>query len=274
MPRGHRLIMSDEVTFKAPPVGELALGVQFRPIPAFHGLGLAPLRQQWRESYPTVQEHPALPPAWETEQDSTQQGVRFSLNQSWGMRYWFLNATGSELVQLQQDRLILNWRRTEGDPLYPRYRTLRERFEARARDVGAFAEAEGLGSLGIDQVEVNYINTIPSTDVPPGRLDLLLRHSARVPGHHLGDPEQARLSMVFRVPELGRGPVRLYLGVEPGARAEPTGEVSFLTITVRGAPAADTLESALSFMDDAHAHAVKSFSELISEPIQTRWERQ
>ena len=40
--------MTDLPDFGAPPVVEVALGVQFRILPALRGLALAPLRERWR----------------------------------------------------------------------------------------------------------------------------------------------------------------------------------------------------------------------------------
>ena len=43
-------------------------------------------------------------------------------------RFWFVNESGNELVQVQRDRFIRNWRKTEGQPGYPSYDNLREAF--------------------------------------------------------------------------------------------------------------------------------------------------
>ena len=41
-------------------------------------------------------------------------------------RLWLMNEQGSQLLQLQQDRLVVNWRRLPSDIPYPHYESIRE----------------------------------------------------------------------------------------------------------------------------------------------------
>jgi hypothetical protein len=66
----------------------------------------------------------------------------------------------AELLQLQHDRLILNWRRL-GEGAYPSYEALRARFSARWQEfLGAIADA---GHVRPTIVEVTFVNTLPAT---------------------------------------------------------------------------------------------------------------
>lgn len=257
--------------FADPPVVEVALGVQFRPLFGLRPIELCPLRERWRGEYPLVQEQPPLPPA--VERPSFRgPSVELLLGPALQTRLWFLTSDEAELVQLQHDRLTVNWRQMDGESAYPRFPAVRELFERRWHDLADFVNERQLGTLSPTQVELNYINAIDPLSGQLGQIERILRNWHSTSEHHLGAPEQARLALVFGVPDLGREPVRLYVAVDPAQR--PDGQpVLFLTLTIRGAPADETLDSALRFMNEAHEHIVRSFAELTPHAMHTEWGR-
>lgn len=257
--------------FDAPPVVEVALGIQFRPVFGLRPIELGGLRETWRAEYPLAQEQPPLPPQVEAPTAGPLQ-VQFVVGPGLQTRVWFLNEPQTELVQLQHDRLTVNWRQAVPDAPYPRYPHVREVFQRRFADLRDFVDDRHLGSLSVIQAEVTYINAIEPNEGQLGRLGGALSNWQPPTSHHLGEPEQARAAMVFPVHDAGRPPVRMYVAVDPAQR--PDGRpVLFLTITVRGAPAGDDLNAALRFMDQARNHVVRSFTELTPETMHTQWER-
>lgn len=259
----------DLAEFGAPPVVEVVLGVQFRPLFGLRPIELAPLREQWRESHPLVQEQPPLPPAAE-QAGSGLPTVQFVVGPALQSRTWFLSDDQSSLIQLQHDRLTVNWRQTADVP-YPRYPSVRQAFEERAEDVSRFVADRGIGELVVTQAEVTYINAVDTASDEMGDLGRVLRHWDSPPAD-LGKPEQGRYAAVFGVQDIGRPPVRLYVAVDPAQR--PDGRPAlFLTLTVRGAPSGPGLADALRFMDQAHAHLVRSFTTLTPDAMQDLWER-
>lgn len=255
--------------FDAPPVVEVALGAQFRPLFGLRAIELAELRERWRAEYPVVQEQPPLPPT--TEAGATgAPTIQFVVGPALQTRVWFLNEDQSELVQLQHDRLTVNWRQTTTS-VYPRYPSVRTAFERRFADIRAFVAERGLGTVAVTQVEVSYINAVDAAEGQIGSLDRVLRNW-HPPAMHLGPPGQSRSAFVFSVPDLGRPPVRMYVAVDPAQR--PDGRpVLFLTLTVRGAPAGEDPANALRFMDQAHAHVVRGFAELTPDAMHAEWRR-
>jgi uncharacterized protein (TIGR04255 family) len=231
---------------------------------------LGTLRDRWRAQYPHVQEMPPLA----AEIEATPAGgamLQLGFGPVPSSRYWFLNPAQSELVQLQNDRLIVNWRRTAAGDVYPRYSTIRELLGARLADLRAFLAEDRLGSVETIQVELTYINSIPEiVDGPVG--DVLVGLGwPRL--HTLGAPEQLRAVASFQVPDVGLDPVRLHLSVEPGSdtAGNPT---AFLTLSVRGAPITTSDEDLMSFLDAAHEYIVRSFTEVTTEPMHRKWERE
>lgn len=284
--RGHvaicaALLMAEEVPptdggslpeFGRPPVVEVALGVQFRPIFGLRPIELAELRERWRERYPIVQEQPLLPPSIESPA-GVPITVPFVIGPSLQTRLWFINRDDTELVQLQHDRVTVNWRQTSADEPYPRYPHVREAFAERFDEVRRFVDEKGLGTIGLTQVEVTYINAIEPEGGQLGRLDWLLKGWRTNDDHHMGAPTQARAALVFDVPDVARPPVRLYVAVDPAQR--PDGRpVLFMTLTFRGAPADEGVDEALRLMDQGHEHVVRSFAELTPDEMHSKWERQ
>lgn len=256
-------------TFIEPPVVEMALGAQFRPLFTLRGITLGPLRERWRDAYPRVEEQPPLPPAIEGGLVPGI-GLQIGFGPMPNMRHWFLNEAGTELVQLQHDRLIVNWRQADTSSAYPRYDRMRTIFEQRLADLVGFVEQHRLGTLEIVQAEANYINALDVEPRSQGHLGRLLRGWVGTPGHHLGEPEEARVSLAFAVPDLGRPPVRMYVNVDPAQRGDGA-PVLFMTLTVRGAPAGVGVAETLQFVDGAHDHLVQSFMELTAEPMHSAW---
>ena len=75
-------------------------------------------------------------------------------------RVWFLTDDESEVVQLQPDRFIRNWRRVKPDLQYPRYEPLRASFIGDFQEFSSFLASEGLTIPGPSLCEVSYTNHI------------------------------------------------------------------------------------------------------------------
>ena len=255
--------------FENPPVVEMALGVQFRPLFAVRGITLAPLRERWRAEYPGVEEQPPLAPGIEGPL-APGLGLAIGFGPVPSARHWFLSEDGTNLVQVQNDRLIVNWRQGDSAAPYPRYERMRALFEERVREFASFLKDEQIGSVDIVQAEINYINAVPVEAGEQGRLGRLLRAWGGTAGHHLGEPEQARVALAFVIPDVGHPPVRLHVSVDPAQRPDGA-PVLFMTLTARGAPNGRAVEDALKFLDEAHDHVTQSFLELTPETMHTIW---
>lgn len=260
--------MDDLPEFEDPPVIEVALSVQFRSLPGLRGLAVAPLRERWRDRYPRVEEQLPLPPMMD---GNTVGGPFLRFNQGFpATRFWFMSDDGTELVQLQHDRLSVNWRELGSGKAYPRYAAMREQFAGRYGDLANFTAAEGLGDVHVTQLELTYINAVTVDPGDMGKLGRVLGAWQTVPGHHLGEPDQVRVEMSFQVKDLGAGNSRLWVQAGPGQRG-PGVPAMLLTLLIRGTPAGVDRDGALTFFDDAHRHLVRSFAELTTPEMQANW---
>lgn len=259
--------MSPLPSFENPPVIEVACGVQFRPVEALRGMRRHALYDNWRQRFPQVSEQPPIPPLLEASSFGSP-SVQMMLNPQ-DVRHWFLDDAGCNLVQLQQDRLIVNWREGDQAEPYPRFPAVRGNFAARLSELEDYVQNADGEKLEIISTEVSYINSISDPGEILGGLDGLVRDWPGFSWHHLGRPDATRAAFEFPATDMGSG-VRLTVSFAPGVRI--TGEASlFMTLSVQGRPSGAGLESTLSFVDRAHEHIVKSFQEFTTPERHAQW---
>ena len=110
--------------FERPPVNEVSLGVQVEPIDGLHAAHLGLFWGRVRRDFPALEEHPPLAP---TPIEDVSSGPRLLDLQVQMLtvppvpRLLFIDGSGTELLQVQSDRFIANWRRLAGADVYPRY---------------------------------------------------------------------------------------------------------------------------------------------------------
>ena len=90
--------------------------------------------------------------------------VRVELGGAMLPRLWMVNDNDTRLIQVQPDRLVVNWRKVGGDDVYPRYEAIREQFTAVVDKFSAFLAEQELDELRVNQCEITYINHIPVSD--------------------------------------------------------------------------------------------------------------
>ena len=109
--------------YDRPPVVEVALAVQFESEIGYRSLDLAAIAARWADTLPVVSERAPLGPM-AVELESPPVAFKMS-DEAETPRLWLQNEEGSRLLQLQQDRLVVNWRKRPEDTPYPHYRTIR-----------------------------------------------------------------------------------------------------------------------------------------------------
>jgi uncharacterized protein (TIGR04255 family) len=260
------------VRFDEPPVAEVALSVQTTPTP---GLQTAHMGAFWdaalRSDYPLSQDQPAAPPSVETfDANAWAPTVIFGVGMPVG-RHWYLTADQTRLVQIQNDRLVLNWRRLQSQE-YPHYDQLRKEFERVAELWTEFLDARGLPRQPVVQAEVTYINQVPIEDPLTGLGDLgsLLRVLRPDWPPDIGTAETAQLDQRFRLKGPGGRPARLYLTVAPGLLPGDANYIS-LNLMIRGVPLGPTWPEALDWMDFGHNHIVNTFADVTTDAMRQKW---
>lgn len=246
-------------SFTDPPVQEVALGIGFRPLAGLHAVQLGPLWQLWCQNYPHLEEQPALPASGDVRA-----GFAVSVGPPPMSRHWFLSPDGDRLVQLQADRLVVNWRQTAGQD-YPRYEALRDELVERLDDVQRFSSDGGWGSLAPTDVEVTYVNLVQGQD---GRRPALEDVLEGVTGLDIpGVAVETQLAQHYRWSDAPETELTL----TAGAGAAPNTLV--LTLVARGRVGEPQIEASLTALDTAHERLVRAFTAATRTSMHQAWRR-
>lgn len=259
--------------FEKPPLNEVAIGFQFEPLEKMHCAQMALFWSRIRDRYPQTEDQPPIlhilerpTPALEEKQDN------IPIEQIYP-RCWFLGETGLELIQLQKDRFLRNWRQLATKETYPRFQTLLDKFKLEWHEFAAFLDKEQLGQPRIDQCELTYINYIERgagwEDLCSALDEVITVWSPR-PKSFLPDPETVFWQAQYALPN-GRG--RLRAQMKPAFRRKQLKPILILDLTARGAPENATLGASLAWMELAHEWIVRGFAELTTAKMHKLWGR-
>ncbi len=178
----------------------------------------------------------------------------------------------TRVVQLQPDRLAVNWKKSDPDEVYPRFANLREFFIESWRRLTAIAKERAYCEPQPTICQVLYVNHIGAAqgwkrvdDTP----QVLAPWSGSMSDDFLPAPDVAATYQHFHLPEPGR-----WLDIETGPR-KTDDDVCVLAVhlTCRGAAPTPDLEGALNVMDLAHDWIVRGFASVTTSDAHAIWER-
>jgi uncharacterized protein (TIGR04255 family) len=252
-------------------VSEVALSVQLQPLQMFTSAHAGEFWQSIKQDFPISQEQPPLGPIGEFfgSVNSAQVGMPFTLQMGMpGIRNWFVSSDGTYLLQIQRDRFALNWRKTLGQPDYPRYPVLRAKFVELFELFSQFVEKAGVGRCEINIHEASYINQ-------------WFLHDDQKIGDGLGtwlrlapnqvatlEMESATINVQYLVRETHSDPIgRLYVNVAPIVGADGRKGIN-LELTCRIIP---LNLSEFRPLDLARQNIVTTFKQITSDSAQKVW---
>jgi uncharacterized protein (TIGR04255 family) len=264
--------------FRKPPVTEVVLGIQFQPILNPVHIGL--YYEKVKDCFPKASVQPApILPAFETFGAG---GVMIPLpfpafaGQTIGPRMWFISADDNQLIQLQSDRLLFNWRGGLQGTIYPRFEVVQKEFTNALDKLEALLEAEGK-PLAVNQCEVTYINLILTshTGVSFSEPDKIFR----VWSDELGPEWHTALEDVaftarYRLTDAAGNPFgRLIAALGAGLIGAEQSPAFQLDLTARGLPQGEGREGITAFQDKGHQAIVRYFASVTTPDMHTLWER-
>lgn len=262
--------------FGQPPVVEVVLSAGFQPLQA---LRLVEIIKFWeariQAQLPRVEEQGR----YEMPLEQFGGGIQLP-SVSWQVlqappvpRLWFLNDEGSQLLQIQNDWVARNWRRTGPESQYPRYPDLREAFVHDLRMLAEYVSERDMGELRFTQCEVTYINHIPigGEEAPTVASVLKLVDD---PGESFTElPETLRVAASYRIQQEGTTIGRLHVTAEPATRVTDQQAITVLNITARGVPTGDGIDGVLGFLDVGREWALRAFVGLTRDEMHRRWQK-
>jgi uncharacterized protein (TIGR04255 family) len=264
--------------FSNPPVSEVVFSIQFDSLDRFSAAHIGVLWGKFRERFPVVEEHLPMAPVVERFDLRSSPKVQVRLEERPPTpRVWFLNENSTELIQVQQDRFLHNWRKVQGLETYPRYEPIREHFEEEVEALMAFLRDENLGTLTVNQCELTYVNHISTAGSweRHGQLHQVLRNWRPLEGTELlPEPEDIGLNIRFAIPgEPGAKIGRLNVSVQPAWRTSDRSPALVMNLTARGEPLGEGMPGAFRFFDLARNWIVKGFADLTTEEMHRAWNR-
>lgn len=189
-------------------------------------------------------------------------------------RVWFLDETENQIIQVQRDRFIFNWRKHPTSQEYPRYCTMRATFDRLLETFVTVLQRHDLGKVVPVQCELTYVNHIPRGEgwSSLGNLDGLfpsfgyreVQPSAPLPiGLHW--------RTVYALPDNSG---RLNVNVVDARREADQHELIQMELIARSPRQEIPMERVLPWFDSARECIVTTFSQLTSESVQSsNWGR-
>lgn len=175
------------------------------------------------------------------------------------------------LVQLQNDRLTLNWRKlSEASGKineYPRFEATSARLKEEWGRLKNYISENGLGEATIDQVEFTYVNHI---DVSCGQLSEIFKdvfHETRFPENVSFESITHNLRHIISHKNKKIG--RLHTSVEKGFRSSDNKDVYVLKFVARVHPLDDSLVETLELLRGTINSA---FKDITTERMHKAWE--
>ena len=246
----------------APPVIEVALAIEFVPIQELGPVGLARLASEWASDYPIMREVPALPPSTLNPGMGT---FQFMTGPS-PSRIWLLTPAGNDLLQIQNDRLIINWRRLDSELVYPGHQDLLTKMRTRWREFIERLSEVGLPSPSPTIAEWTYVNHLDR--------EILARRGLSFFNDNLEELPGQSNSFAFEITrDLTNEERSGFLAVTgassaSSAAAEP---VFSLTITTKLSLQAADLMGAVDILSQAHDVSRVGFDKITSAAARTEW---
>jgi uncharacterized protein (TIGR04255 family) len=261
--------------YKNPPVVEVAMGAQFKPLDDLRAAHVGLYWSHVKSDFPDIDEKPPLPHTAQNLDDLiSPKQLRLGLsNRPELPRTWFISASGAMLLQLQRDRFVINWRKRPDDDQYPRFPAVKETFMRQWKDFVSFLASNEIGVPTLDLLELTYVNTVPQGNgwddmATIGNVFLPAAWSSR--SEFLRPPESMNTSMVFLLPKRD-GTLSVDMG--PVA-AEGKPRSLRISLSVTGLPKnTAAMEGFDSWFDRAREAVVRGFSDLTSPSTDELWGR-
>ncbi len=266
--------------FTNPPLAEVALSVQFEPLEKLRTAQIGLLWSEFRQRFPVTEEYAPLDSVIERFgiPRTSAPEVRMQMLETLPVpRVWFVNAAGTELIQVQQERFIHNWRKAEEGGEYPRYERLRETFQSELQAFQSVLTREECGPILPNQCEVTYVNHIVAGEgwTTHGQLSQVLTvFQTNYSDDRLGEPEDVRLAMRYVLRDDNQKPIgRLHASVQPVFRRADSQPMFVLTLTARSRPAGEQIEDVLGCLDHGREVIVRAFASMTTPQMHKLWGR-
>ncbi len=259
--------------FANPPLNDVVIGVQFAQPKGYQQIRAGEVWSLFKDDFPNVEEHLPLQPTFETFGLPTSGQINFGiLTNTQHQRYLFISENKNELIQFQNDRFLHNWRKnSDQNIVYPRYENIIKRFESNIQKLEAYFSTLYQQHLSITQCEISYVNHIYLDNMKDINTLSDLFTFLNFPSY---DPDEVTCQFREKILNINSQPIgRLICDVTTNIDIQQR-RFQAMTLTARGAPFHDSIESALEFIKLGHNIITKKFTDLTSAIAHSAWGRQ
>lgn len=247
--------------YRNPPLNELAVGVHFESLAGWQTRHVGQFWGEVSGEFPITEDQT---PIFDVER-----GPRFQILELPPLRRTFFVSQGQEFViQLQESRFLLNWRKKQPRDVYPRFGAVFNEFLRHWGHFSDFVTRATIGALKPARYELTYVNHIEQADNPVSataeRYVKLFNWSDLRP-QFLPPPTGINVVWTFPLPEqLGFAQANLSQGVRADGRA-----VLVLVMTCTGS--ASPKVSLNDWFNVAHRWLGEAFKELTTDAARAEW---
>ena len=140
------------ITFENPPIDEIICNVLFDPIANLRAGHLGLLWQKFSPDFPGIEDQHLINPIPDEYLNNPDTPPL--------PRVWFVHKDENELIQMQYNRFVHNWRKRRPDDIYPGYPVVIENFEKYLSCLEDFLSEKRLGDITPTQYELTYMDNI------------------------------------------------------------------------------------------------------------------
>ena len=255
-------------SFESPPVSEVVCGVQFSDLEGWSTVHFGGFWSDVSDRYPKSEDHP---PVARVSLDTLPEfQPQFSILPPL-RRVFFVDQVGNYLIQVQNNRLLHNWRKVKDDDIYPRFPVAYSKFKSAWLDFNRFLDSAKLAPPKLDFYELTYVNHITEQGAEfPRDIWEFLGFYEKSP-NAITAMDASGMAMQFIWPLEGKSG-SLTLDVKHGRRALNQQDVLLAELTARGSVSAQSEN-----MDDwfalAHHAIVNTFEKFTTERGHKLWRR-
>jgi uncharacterized protein (TIGR04255 family) len=250
---------------------EVALSISFEPLERFRSAHAGRLWDRIRDRFPSTEDLPELPPATE-EPAGPALPPRLELMDRPRLRTWFQNSDGTQLLQIQHERIAYNWKRGSSSQPYPSYESVEGRFRELLPIWTDFISRESLGTIVTTQAEVTYVNHIREPHNSVGHIVTFWRGPDGTA--FLPPIEDVRFTARYAITDDTRQMVgRLSAELQPAYLTSNRSELLNLNLIARGKPRSPDIDGAIAFLRLGHEWIVRGFAEITTTEMHAKWKR-
>jgi uncharacterized protein (TIGR04255 family) len=264
--------------FTKPPVSEVALSVSFTPLEKWRSAHAGLYWSRIHTAYPLTEVHPPLPFSIETFEGkarASQMAIRVELANPDLQRYWFTTDPASRIVQIQNNRFVINWRKIQGDEPYPRYaKDLRSKFIDEWTTFNKFLEDQKIDAPVVQQCEVTYVNHIQQDDwkTASEAADLFSFWCRKGTDGFLPEPESTSATGTFLMPDQAG---RLHFNMQRVIKLKDDEQEHAVQLQIYAVnkPKSSAIDDIMKQLDIGHDWVVRGFADLTSARAHELWGR-